>query len=132
MARSATRAAQRRATVTPFLGKGDGGEGSPVNAATLPRLCLIEDDEIMGESLSDRFRLEGFAVDWHRSAGAARKALAEHSYAVAISDINLPDESGEALFRELLGQKRALPPFVFITGYGTIDSAVQLVKLGAA
>jgi DNA-binding NtrC family response regulator len=103
-----------------------------VNAATLPRLCLIEDDEIMGESLSDRFRLEGFAVDWHRSAGAARKALAEHSYAVAISDINLPDESGEALFRELLGQKRALPPFVFITGYGTIDSAVQLVKLGAA
>lgn len=96
------------------------------------RLCLIEDDEIMGESLADRFRLEGFTVDWHLSAGAARKALAEHAYAVAISDIKLPDEAGDALFRDLLQQKRALPPFVFITGYGTIDSAVQLVKLGAA
>ncbi|MBM3392907.1 MAG: sigma-54-dependent Fis family transcriptional regulator [Betaproteobacteria bacterium] len=97
-----------------------------------PRLCLIEDDAIMGESLADRFRLEGFVVDWHRSAGAARKALAEHIYAVAISDINLPDGSGEALFSELLAAPRALPPFVFITGFGTIDSAVQLVKLGAA
>jgi len=101
-------------------------------AATAPRLCLIEDDAIMGESLGDRFRLEGFAVDWHRTAGAARKALAECGYAVAISDINLPDESGDALFRDLLGKKQALPPFVFITGYGTIDSAVQLVRLGAA
>ncbi len=103
-----------------------------MNAAMTPRLCLIENDEIMGESLADRFRLEGFAVDWHRSAGAARKALSEHSYTVAISDIRLPDESGDALFRKLLELKITLPPFVFITGYGTIDSAVQLVKLGAA
>ncbi|MDP1634113.1 MAG: sigma-54 dependent transcriptional regulator, partial [Gallionellaceae bacterium] len=103
-----------------------------MNSVTTARLCLIEDDEIMGESLGDRFRLEGFAVDWLRSADAARMALAEHSYAAVISDIRLPGESGDALFRALLSQKRPLPPFIFITGYGTIDSAVQLVKLGAA
>jgi len=34
-----------------------------------PTLCLVEDDEIMGESLCDRFRLEGFSVDWHRRGG---------------------------------------------------------------
>ncbi len=32
----------------------------------LPRICLIEDEPIMGESLVDRFELEGFSVDWFR------------------------------------------------------------------
>jgi hypothetical protein len=30
-------------------------------SADLPRLCLVEDDEIMGEYLCDRFELEGYA-----------------------------------------------------------------------
>ena len=34
------------------------------------RICLIEDDEIMGESLVDRFELEGYQCDWHRTAGS--------------------------------------------------------------
>jgi len=103
-----------------------------MNARELPRLCLIEDDAIMGESLCDRFRLEGFAVDWLREAGSARRAIADRAYATVISDILLPDRSGEELYRELLALGRALPPFVFITGYGTIDGAVALLKLGAA
>ena len=38
-------------------------------------LCLIEDDPIMGQSLCDRFELEGFDVDWHRTATAAEQGL---------------------------------------------------------
>ena len=33
-----------------------------------PRICLIEDDEIMGESLAERFGLEGLGCDWYRLA----------------------------------------------------------------
>ena len=95
------------------------------------RLCLIEDDEIMGESLVDRFALEGFFCDWHRTAGAAEKALHERQYALVISDIRLPDMTGDVLFVKLLGEPLALPPFLFITGQGDIDSAVRLLKLGA-
>jgi DNA-binding NtrC family response regulator len=103
-----------------------------VNARELPRLCLIEDDAIMGESLCDRFRLEGFAVDWLRDAATARRSVENRAYAAVVSDILLPDRTGEQLFRELLALGRPLPPFVFITGYGTIDGAVALLKLGAA
>ena len=98
----------------------------------LPRLCLVEDDQIMGESLCDRFRLEGFAVDWMRDTASARRSVENRAYAAVISDILLPDGNGEALYRELLALGRPLPPFVFITGYGTIDGAVALLKLGAA
>ncbi|MGE5096038.1 MAG: sigma-54-dependent transcriptional regulator [Betaproteobacteria bacterium] len=96
------------------------------------RICLIEDDAIMGESLCDRFSLEGFDVDWHRSAEAAMPALMEREYGLAIGDIRLPGLSGAQMFRELRATGARLPPFIFITGFGAVEQAVELLKLGAA
>jgi DNA-binding NtrC family response regulator len=97
-----------------------------------PLLCLVEDDPIMGESLCVRFELEGFGFDWHRTAGRALEAIGRRPYAVVISDIRLPDLGGDELFEQLRRDHAALPPFVFITGFGSIDRAVQLLKMGAA
>ncbi|MBI4938759.1 MAG: sigma-54-dependent Fis family transcriptional regulator [Nitrosomonadales bacterium] len=97
-----------------------------------PFLCLVEDDEIMGESLCDRFALEGLRVDWYQSGTDALRAIANTDYCMVISDIRLPGLNGEELFEKLLAEKKTLPPFIFITGYGSIDRAVRLLKLGAA
>ena len=97
-----------------------------------PNICLIEDDEIMGESLCDRFGLEGFRVDWHRTGLDGLRALSNKNYDLTISDIHLPDLSGEEVFTRLSDENRVLPPFIFITGYGSIDRAGRLLKLGAA
>ncbi|TRZ67775.1 MAG: sigma-54-dependent Fis family transcriptional regulator [Rhodocyclaceae bacterium] len=94
-------------------------------------LCLIEDDEIMGESLCDRFQLEGFAVDWQRTLAGGRTALTARRYGAVISDIRLPDGDGGDLFFELKDLVADAPPFLFITGFGTIDRAVALLKAGA-
>ncbi|MFO1280933.1 MAG: sigma-54 dependent transcriptional regulator [Burkholderiales bacterium] len=96
-----------------------------------PRICLIEDDPIMGESLCVRFDLEGFAVDWHRTGREGQAALAKHPYIAVISDIRLPDVGGDELWIESRRRGLALPPTIFITGYGSIDRAVELLKLGA-
>lgn len=98
---------------------------------TNPLVCLIEDDEIMGESLMDRFTLEGMPTHWFRAGKEALSALERHDYAVVLSDIRLPDVDGEALFRAATTALRAVPPWIFITGYGSIDHAVSLLKLGA-
>ena len=95
------------------------------------RLCLIEDDAIMGESLVDRFTLEGYACDWHRTGGEAELALRSRPYLLVISDIRLPDISGDELFTRLIAEQEALPPFLFITGQGDIETAVRLLKQGA-
>jgi len=96
------------------------------------KLCLIEDDPIVGESLHDRLALEGFACDWHKTAAAALERIGLEPYAAVVSDIRLPDLSGEALFRRVLERPERSPPFIFVTAYGAIDRAVELLKLGAA
>lgn len=62
-----------------------------------PRLCLIEDDGSMGESLAQRFPLKGFAVDWWRTAREAAAALESRLYRVVESDTRQPDRSGGIL-----------------------------------
>jgi len=95
------------------------------------RICLIEDDLIMGEALSDRLDLEDFECDWFKTGHDALQALGQKRYDAVISDIQLPDINGEELFVQLKASATILPPFVFTTGYGTIDRAVRLLKLGA-
>lgn len=96
-----------------------------------PKICLIEDDPIMGEALVERLDMEGYACDWFQRGRLAVPGLLHKHYALAISDIRLPDISGEDLFIELQQSGRPLPPFLFITGHGAIDQAVRLLKLGA-
>ena len=98
---------------------------------SLTKICLIEDDEIMGESLADRLTLEGFSFDWHRNGSEACAALRSQAYALVISDIRLPDITGDVLYEQLRSEHLNLPPFIFITGHGDIDTAVRLLKAGA-
>ncbi len=96
------------------------------------RICLIEDDKILGEALVERFEEDGLRCDWFKDGASALRALKQPRYSVAVSDINLPDFSGEDLYSKLLRNNRRLPAFLFMTGFGAIDQAVRLLKLGAA
>lgn len=96
------------------------------------RLCLIEDDPIMGESLVQLFRLEGFETVWCTTAALAIKALDTQRFNVILSDIRLPDRDGGNLFLSLREHHPSLPPVIFMTAYGAIDRAVELLKAGAA
>ncbi|MDZ7601257.1 MAG: response regulator, partial [Hoeflea sp.] len=95
------------------------------------RVGLIEDDPIMGESIVQRLEIEGWSVDWWRKGkdalGSPKLALAD----IVVCDIRLPDMTGEDIYRQVLGSATT-PPFVFITGYGEIDQAVRLMRLGAS
>ncbi|NTV95463.1 MAG: sigma-54-dependent Fis family transcriptional regulator, partial [Thiobacillus sp.] len=95
------------------------------------RICLIDDDPVMGEALSLRLELEGHACDWFQLGRPARQAIGRGGYHAVISDIQLPDISGEDIYLGLLESGQRIPPFIFITGYGNIDQAVRLIKLGA-
>jgi two-component system, NtrC family, response regulator AtoC len=102
-----------------------------MNTSNAVQVCLVEDDDIMGESLVDRFALEGFSCDWHKSAQSAACDLKEKRYDVVVSDIRLPDRDGDELFEKLQAEQLYVPPWIFITGYGTIERAIALMKLGA-
>jgi DNA-binding NtrC family response regulator len=98
----------------------------------MSRICLIEDDPIMGESLTDRFVLEGFALDWFQHGADALEALKRTAYDAVISDVRLPDLSGEEIFRQANERIVRTPPFIFITAFASVERAVSLLKQGAA
>lgn len=84
----------------------------------------------MGESLVDRLTLEGATVLWWRSCGEALKALPASAMDLVISDIRLPDGTGEDVFKAACIYPD-VPPFLFVTAFGDIDQAVRLMRAGA-
>ncbi len=97
-----------------------------------PEICLVEDDPILGDSLQERLQLEGFCTEWFQDASTALQQLQIREFDAIVSDVRLPGMSGIELFQRLLHSQRRTPPVLFITAYGSIDDAVNLLKLGAA
>jgi DNA-binding NtrC family response regulator len=70
------------------------------------------------------------SVDIAANGTEALKALAERPYSVVVTDLRMPRIDGLQLLEEV--QKQASPTAVIITtGFGTIDQAVQAMRLGA-
>lgn len=95
------------------------------------KIHIIEDDLIMGESLVDRFEIEGFEVQWSQTIKEAEDIFVIEQFDTVVSDVRLPDGSGERLFQLQLASKPKIPPWLFITAFATVDQAVAMVHLGA-
>ena len=92
-------------------------------------LLLIEDDPIMGESLTQRFELEGFRTIWCRRLAEA--ALQVHEpWSAVICDVRLPDGIATHWYAQLPEAVRSIPWF-FLTGYGSVNDAVAAMRAGA-
>ena len=93
-------------------------------------ILIIEDDKVLGGALRQRMTLEGFEVSWAQNCAHAVDLIKRNRPDFIVSDIVLPDGSGEDIFRRVqpwLGDT----PILFATAYGEIDQAVRLVKAGA-
>lgn len=97
----------------------------------MSRIHLIEDDLIMGESLVDRFEIEGHEVYWSQTIKEASEMLGTTQFDAVVSDVRLPDGSGERLFEQQLKFDHQAPPWLFITAFATVDQAVSMLQLGA-
>lgn len=98
----------------------------------LPEGCVIgviEDDAIMGESLVQSLGLAGSRVHWWTTGRQAIAGVKESTPDLVVCDIRLPDTDGGSVFRELAKNGR-VPPFLFMTAYGSIDEAVALIRAG--
>ena len=94
------------------------------------RILIVDDDEPFRLALRNAFLRRGYEVALAGSAEEASAALlvAQPSYAVV--DLRMPGQSGLDVVRELRALPRP-PQVVVLTGYGTIGTAVEAVRLGA-
>ena len=93
-------------------------------------IYIVDDDRIILDSLSEFLRIEGHEVDGGGSFDDAAKALARKSYDLVITDINMPGADGFELLR-LIKKQNPDVVVILITGYGTIESAVEAIRMGA-
>jgi DNA-binding NtrC family response regulator len=95
------------------------------------KALVIDDEQIVLDSVSTLLRDEGFEVDVSLDGRQGLDWAIERKYDVVLTDIRMPDIGGMKVLRDV---KRINPtlPVIMITGYASIESAVQAMKLGAA
>ncbi len=98
----------------------------------MAKVLLIDDEVTILQMVTDLLRNEGHEIFPFNNFAAGMEALESHSPELVITDLYL--EKGRARGLEILKKARSLNPpatVLVITGYGTIESAVEAMKMGA-
>ncbi|MDH4215332.1 MAG: response regulator [Gallionella sp.] len=94
---------------------------------------LVVDDEIgIRELLSEILFDEGYQVHLAENAAQARAFRNESEPDLVLLDIWMPDTDGVALLKEWVDQDLLTMPVVMMSGHGTIETAVEATRIGAA
>jgi two-component system response regulator AtoC len=116
---------------TPGAAKVDGRpQTESAGRSKTDRILLVDDDRIIVDSLREFLMEEGYAVDGADSVKSAVELLERQPYTLLITDINMPEADGFELLDILRDRFKDVAPIV-ITGYGTIESAVEAMRMGA-
>ena len=100
------------------------------NSANAVSLIIVDDDFDLRDSLSDYFGQCGMQVSSFASGQTMLEQLSTPFAGVIVCDLQMPGMSGLAVL-EALSQQDNPPPFILMTAYGDIPTAVQAMQLGA-
>lgn len=90
------------------------------------RVLLVEDDPMIGKSVQQGLRQDGYTVDWLRDGEAAELALGTTPYEVLLLDLGLPRRSGLELLARLRGSDNRIPVLVITARDSVADRIVGL------
>ena len=93
-------------------------------------ILVVDDDAAMCEFLKEELEREGFAVEVANGGRAGLERVKRGGVDLLVSDVRMPDLDGLDLLREVRSFEPSLYVIV-ITGFGSIDTAIRAVKLGA-
>ena len=94
------------------------------------KILVVEDEEIIRMMFKQSFENWGFDVDTAENGKDALEKCQDNFYNIIVTDLNMPVMDG----MELLKRLKAKWPYqevIVITGYATIESAIEAMKLGA-
>jgi DNA-binding NtrC family response regulator len=92
------------------------------------RILVVDDDSASCELLREIFTEQGWSTETAQTPARARELAAKEKFDLVVSDVNLEaEESGLDLLRRLRDES----PVILVTGFGTLDAAVQATREGA-
>lgn len=105
-------------------------EAPELTADYRPSLLLVDDDPTLCEVLSRALTRRGFAVSMAHNADEAAACAHSNPPEFAVVDLKMPGASGLAVVK-MLKQLDAATRIVVLTGYASVATAVEAIKLGA-
>lgn len=97
---------------------------------TKGHILVVDDDKAIRELLKEFFQELGYEITTAENGTEAVAALNAHNFDCVISDHVMPDMNGLELLEQLRKQSKNVP-FLMITGYPTLEIAVEVMKHGA-
>ena len=94
------------------------------------QLLVVEDDAAMREFVHESLAEEGYRVDVAAGGRAGVERVRAGGVDLVISDVKMPDLDGLDMLREIKAVTPS-PHVITITAFGSIDTAIRAVKLGA-
>jgi two-component system response regulator AtoC len=95
----------------------------------LHRILVLDDESLVRTVTSEFLREKGYSVLAVSSSRQARSALENESFDLVLSDIRLEEEDGLDFFSEVRERYPDLP-LMLMTGFGSLESALQAIRLG--
>ena len=94
------------------------------------RILIVDDDEYIRESIRETLRRKNYDAEGADNGKEALELFQHEAYDMVISDMKMPGMTGIELL-ERMKQHDPDIPFLMITAYGAIESAVEAIKKGA-
>jgi len=94
------------------------------------KILIIDDEEAIRDSCRQVLEREGYTVKTAKEGNEGQQIFKEEFFHLVFLDLKLPDLDGLQLL-SLFKEENPATPVIIITGYASIDSAVEAMKLGA-
>ncbi len=105
-------------------------EATRTEARVSPQILLMEDEINVAKGLQMVLAEEGYFVDWAMTGRSALDKFHQKAFDLLVADLRLPDMNGMEVIRHVKSE-RPDTEVVVITGYSSVASAVEAMKIGA-
>ncbi len=97
---------------------------------SMPTILVVEDSKSLNSQMQKALQYEGFLTDSAFSGTQAVTKIMENPYTLMTLDYMLPDMTGKDVIKQLARRKVDIP-FIIVTGKGSENIAVEMMKMGA-
>ena len=93
-------------------------------------VLIVDDEKAIRDGLSRVLTSEGFSTELSDSGYSALEKLQTHDFQLVITDLKMPGMSGMEVLNAITILQPNVP-VILITGYSTVENAVEVMKKGA-
>ncbi len=94
------------------------------------QILVVDDEPLIRESLYEIFRIDGYKASMAQSGEEAIELITKQKIDIVVTDMKLPKMNGLTLLEKIKKHDSKIE-VIFITGYATIETAVEAMKKGA-